>query len=200
VLTPPSGKSGTGMPWQERNECNAQCNPWDISMTGLNRLLDEKKLHLVFEVSLWFKAVFALSEIVAGVVAYLVPQRLFLTFVLWVTREEFAEDPHDLVANLLLHTVQHLSVGTQEFAAIYLLAHGVIKLWLIIGLLRERLWYYPVSMAVFGLFIVYQLYRLTFTHSIWLLLITALDVVILALTWHEYRFLKNARKTTTSIS
>jgi len=169
-------------------------------MTGLNRLLDEKKLHLVFEVSLWFKAVFALSEIVAGVVAYLVPQRLFLTFVLWVTREEFAEDPHDLVANLLLHTVQHLSVGTQEFAAIYLLAHGVIKLWLIIGLLRERLWYYPVSMAVFGLFIVYQLYRLTFTHSIWLLLITALDVVILALTWHEYRFLKNARKTTTSIS
>ena len=100
---------------------------------------------------------------------------------IWVTREEFAEDPHDLVANLLLHSVQHLSVGAQKFAAIYLLAHGVIKLWLIIGLPQETLWYYPVSMAVFGLFIVYQLYRSSFTHSIWLLLITALDVVILAL-------------------
>jgi len=164
---------------------------------GLNGVMDEKKLHLVFETSLWLKAVFALSEIVAGVAAFVVPQRLLLTFVLWVTRDEFAEDPRDLVANLLLHSVQHLSVGTQEFAGVYLLAHGVIKLWLIVGLLRRRFWYYPVSMAVFGLFIVYQCYRFSFTHSIWLLLITALDVVVLALTWHECRFLMNARKTAT---
>ncbi|MFT0167726.1 DUF2127 domain-containing protein [Paraburkholderia mimosarum] len=163
-------------------------------MLGLNRFLDEKKLRLAFEVSLWFKAAFALSEIVAGIATYFVSQQRFLTLVIWVTREEFAEDPHDLVANFLLHSVQHLSVGTQKFAAIYLLAHGVIKLWLIIGLLRERLWYYPVSMAVFGLFIIYQLYRFSFTHSIWLLLVTALDGVILALTWHEYRYRRNARK------
>ncbi|MEM5326412.1 DUF2127 domain-containing protein [Paraburkholderia sp. JHI2823] len=163
-------------------------------MPGLNRFLDEKRLRLAFEVSLWFKAAFALSEIVAGIATYFVSQQRFLTLVMWVTREEFAEDPHDLVANFLLHSVQHLSVGTQKFAAIYLLAHGVIKLWLIIGLLRERLWYYPVSMTVFGLFIIYQLYRFSFTHSIWLLLVTALDGVILALTWHEYRYLRSARK------
>ncbi|WP_445607611.1 DUF2127 domain-containing protein [Burkholderia contaminans] len=108
-------------------------------MIGLNKLLDGKKLHLVFELSLWFKAIFALSEIAAGVVTYFVPQRLFLTFVRLVTQDEFAEDPHDLVANFLLHTVQHLSVDTQKFAAIYLLGHGVIKLWLIIGLLCETL-------------------------------------------------------------
>lgn len=163
-------------------------------MPGLKQFLDEKKLHLAFEVSLWFKAAFALLEIVAGIATYFVSQQFFLTLVTWVTREEFAEDPHDLVANFLLHSVQHLSVGTQKFAAVYLLAHGVIKLWLIIGLLRERLWYYPVSMAVFGMFIIYQLYRFSFTHSIWLLLVTALDGVILALTWHEYRYLRNARK------
>ncbi|WP_028229859.1 DUF2127 domain-containing protein [Paraburkholderia mimosarum] len=163
-------------------------------MPGLKRFIDERKLRLAFEVSLWFKAAFALSEIVAGIATYFVSQQRFLTLVIWVTREEFAEDPHDLVANFLLHSVQHLSVGTQKFAAMYLLAHGVIKLWLIIGLLRERLWYYPVSMAVFGLFIIYQLYRFSFTHSIWLLLVTALDGVILALTWHEYRYLRNARK------
>lgn len=118
----------------------------------------------------------------------------FLSLVLWVTREEFAEDPHDLVANLLLHTVQHLSIGAQKFAAIYLLGHGVVKLWLIVGLLRQRLWYYPVSMIVFGLFIAYQLYRYTFTYSVWLLLVTVLDIVIIALTWHEYRYLRNRRR------
>lgn len=82
----------------------------------------------------------------------------------------------------------------------YLLGHGVLKLWLIVSLLRERLWYCPISMVVFGLFIAYQLYRYTFTYSIWLLLITALDIVILGLTWHEYRFLRNRRKTIMSDS
>lgn len=164
-------------------------------MTDPKKIFDHKYIHLAFEWSLWLKAAFALSEIAAGLATYFVPQQFFLTFVLWVTKKEFAEDPHDLVANFLLHTAQNISVGTQKFAAVYLLAHGLVKLWLIVGLLRERLWYFPVSIAVFGLFIVYQAYRYTFTHSGWLLLITALDVVVIAITWNEYRYLKKARKT-----
>jgi uncharacterized membrane protein len=166
-----------------------------ISVIDLKKLLDHKKIHLIFEFSLWLKAIFALSEIAAGAATYFVPQHLFVDLVLWVAKDEFAEDPHDLVANFLLHTVQNISVGTQKFAAVYLLAHGVVKLWLIVGLLRERLWYFPVSIMVFGLFIVYQVYRYTFTHSIWLLLITALDIVIIVITWHEYRYLRKQRET-----
>ena len=45
-------------------------------------------------------------------------------------------------------------------------------------------------MAIFGLFIVYQLYRLSLTHSLWLLVITAVDVLVIGLTWHEYRYLR----------
>lgn len=153
-----------------------------------------KNLHLLFELGLGFKAIFALAEIVAGVAAYLVPQRYFLALVTWVTREEFAEDPRDLLANFLLHSVQHLSVDAQRFAGLYLLGHGAIKLWLVIGLLRERLWYFPVSIVVFALFIVYQAYRYTYTHSVWLLLVTVLDIVVIALTWHEYRYLGRGRK------
>lgn len=163
-------------------------------MIASKKVLDEQKVRLVFEWSLWFKAIFAVSEVAAGAATYFVPQRLFLTLVLWVTKDEFAEDPHDLVANFLLHAVQHLSVDAQNFAAIYLVGHGVIKLWLIVGLLRKRLWYFPVSVMVFGLFIGYQIYRFTFTHSVWLLLVTALDIVIIVLTWHEYRYLSDERK------
>jgi Predicted membrane protein (DUF2127) len=54
----------------------------------------------------------------------------------------------------------------------------------------RRLWYYPVAIIVFALFIAYQLYRYTFSHSVWLLLITALDIIVIALTWHEYRFMR----------
>ncbi len=159
---------------------------------NIEKIWTEKNIHLLFEISLWLKGIFALLEIIAGIAAYFVSQQLLLTLVHWVTKEEFAEDPHDLIANYLLHSAQNLSIGTQDFAAIYLLAHGVIKLWLIIGLLRKRLWYYPVAMFVFGLFIVYQLYRFTFTHSVWLLFITALDVIVIALTRHEWRYLRRA--------
>ncbi|MFP6560371.1 DUF2127 domain-containing protein [Paraburkholderia sp. B3] len=155
----------------------------------LRNAFDEKKLFIAFEVSLWFKGVFALAEAVSGVAAYLASPRILLSLVLWVTRGEFAEDPHDLVAHCLLHSVQHLSVTAQKFAAVYLLAHGLLKLWLIVGLLRRRLWYYPVSMVVFAFFIAYQIYRYTLTHSVWLLLLTAMDAVVIALTWHEYRYL-----------
>lgn len=159
-------------------------------MHGDNSIWSERGIHLIFEVSLWLKGAFALSEIIAGIAAYFISQQFLLSIVQWVTKDEFAEDPHDLVANFLLHAAETLSVSTQKFAAIYLLAHGVIKLWLIVGLLRGRLWYYPVAIIVFALFIAYQLYRYTFTHSIWLLAITVLDVLVIALTGHEYRYLR----------
>nr|WP_230945803.1 hypothetical protein [Burkholderia cepacia] len=45
--------------------------------------------------------------------------------------------------------MQHLSVGTQRFAALYLPPYGIVMLWLIIALLRHRLWYYPTSIGIF---------------------------------------------------
>ena len=158
--------------------------------SGTRRLFSEKNIHLVFDVSLWVKAVFALGEIVSGIATYLVSKELLVQIVLLVTRAEFAEDPHDQLANYLLHTAQNLSIGARDFAAIYLIAHGVVKLWLIVGLLRKRLWYYPTAMVVFGLFIIYQIYRFAFTHSILLILITVLDLIVIGLTWHEWQYLR----------
>ena len=115
---------------------------------------------------------------------YWVSQHALLDLV----QAELAKDPRDLVANYLLHLAQNLSIGAQRFTASFLLSHGVVKLWLIIGLLRQKLWYYPLAAAVFGLFIVYQY---SFTNSLWLLVLSAVDVAVIALTWHEYRYLRS---------
>ncbi|MGE5104435.1 MAG: DUF2127 domain-containing protein [Betaproteobacteria bacterium] len=155
-----------------------------------SHFLEEKYLHRVFEVSLVLKAVFAVAEILAGIAAYFVTQQFLFRLVERMTREELLEDPRDFIANYLFQSAQHFSVSARNFTAVYLLSHGVIKLWLIIGLLRQKHGYYPVAMAIFGLFIVYQLYRLSLTHSLWLLVITAVDVLVIGLTWHEYRYLR----------
>lgn len=153
--------------------------------------LNERQIHFIFKVSLFLKGVFAFLEIMGGFLAYFIPRSFVLGLVGMLTQRELVEDPRDLVANYLLHAAQHLSVGTRHFAAIYLVSHGAIKLWLIIGLLRERLWYYPTALIVFGLFIVYQLYRFSFTHSPFLIFLTVVDLVVIVLTWHEYRYLKH---------
>jgi uncharacterized membrane protein len=151
--------------------------------------LTERRVRLIFEISLFVKGAFALIEMIGGAAAFVIPRGFVLHLISTLSQNELAEDPHDLVANYLLHSAQHLSISTQYFAAIYLLSHGAIKLWLIVGLLRERLWYYPTAMIVFGLFIIYQLYRFGLTQSAFLLVLTAVDVFVIALTWHEYRFM-----------
>jgi uncharacterized membrane protein len=157
-----------------------------------SRLLEEKNIHLVFEVSLFLKGAFAIAEVLAGIGVYFVTQQFLFRLVERVTREELLEDRRDWIANYLFQSAQHFSVSTRNFTAVYLLSHGVVKLWLIVGLLRGKLRYYPIAIAVFGLFILYQLYRFNLTHSVWLLLITAVDMVVIGLTWHEYGYLKRS--------
>ena len=81
-----------------------------------------------------------------------------------------------------------LTVDTEHFASIYLIAHGVAKLFIAWGLIREKLWAFPTALVVFGLFIVYQLYRFAHTHSITLALLITIDVVVCYLIWREYGF------------
>lgn len=152
------------------------------------------KLHAAFEISLAFKGLFAAAEILAGVFAWLVPPQFLLDIVQIITRTELTEDPNDPIATHLLQAAQGLSISGQHFAAIYLLSHGILKLWLIIGLWRGKLAYYPVTLVVFGLFIVYQLYRYSHTHSPMLLVLTIVDVLVIWLTLTEYRRLRLARQ------
>jgi uncharacterized membrane protein len=156
----------------------------------IRSLIDERSVRLIFHVSLWLKSAFALLEIVGGITAFAMSQKFLVKLASAVTQGELTEDPRDFIANILLRSAQTLSVSAQHFTAFYLCSHGVIKLWLIIGLLRRRLWYYPTAMVVFDLFILYQLYRFAFTHSLMLLLITVIDAVVIVLAWHEYRFLR----------
>ncbi len=156
----------------------------------MKQLFDDKNLHRAFEISLILKGVFALLEIVGGIVAYFITQQFLLNLILAFTQEELTQDPNDVLAQFLIRSAENFSISSQLFTSFYLLSHGIIKTFLIAGLLRGKLSYYPPAIIVFVFFIAYQLYRFNFTHSIWLLLITVLDVIVIWLTWHEYTYLR----------
>ena len=150
----------------------------------------EKALHDFFLISIWIKGLVGVIETVAGIALLFVTQQTLAALVVRWTDPELSEDSHDLIATWLRHSAEQWGAGTQTFASVYLLVHGLIKILLVAGLMRKKMWSYPASMWVLGGFIHYQCYRFTVTHSVWLVFLTLLDIVVVFLIFHEYRMRK----------
>ena len=155
--------------------------------------MNERRIHQMFEVSVLLKGAHALIECMGGLSLAFVSTGAIAALVNTLTQEELIEDPHDFVATHLLVLAQNFSVSSQHFYAFYLLSHGLVKIFLVIGLLNNRLWSYPASLAVMSLFIFYQLYRFFYTRSLGLIVLTVFDLIVMVLIWHEYRLLRRHR-------
>ncbi|MDE2562443.1 MAG: DUF2127 domain-containing protein [Sphingomonadales bacterium] len=153
--------------------------------------MNERRIHQAFEIGVILKGLDALVECVGGLLLFVTSTQWLVRWTELLTHEELTEDRHDLVANALLKAAHHLSVGTEHFYALYLLSHGLIKIAVVVGLLKEVLWAYPASLAVIAGFVAYQLYRYTYTHSAFLIALTVFDLVVMGLVWHEWRILKH---------
>jgi uncharacterized membrane protein len=147
----------------------------------------EKILHRSFLISVWLKGGAGLLETLAGIPLFFVTPKAMEALVVWLTAPELSEDPNDWIATTLGRAVKHFTADTALFAGAYLVIHGLIKISLVAGLLRGKLWAYPTSLWFLAAFIVYQCYRYAHTHSIWLVLLTIVDLIVAFLIWHEYQ-------------
>jgi uncharacterized membrane protein len=150
----------------------------------------DKIVHLLFNIGVIGKGIDGILEILGGILLFILSPERINDIVRLITQHELSEDPNDFVAHLLVQSLHHLSGDTKLFGAIFLLWHGAIKVWLVWALLHKRWWAYPVGIIAFAAFVVYQLYRYTHTHSIWLIGLSLLDVFVIVLTWLEYKRLK----------
>ena len=144
-------------------------------------------LHRLFWVSILVKGLDGVLETIGGILVLLASRADLTNVVIFLTAPELSEDPGDLVANYLRHVVLNLSANTKYFASIYLLFNGVVKVLLMIGILRGKLWSYRAALAFIAIFVGYQLYRFSHTHSLVLLGFMLFDVLTLYLVWREYR-------------
>lgn len=156
--------------------------------------MNERRVHQVFEISVLLKGAHALIECFGGLLLAFVSTDAIKQLVMLLTQSELVHDPNDFVATQLRDLAQALTINTQHFYAFYLLSHGLVKVLLVAGLLRNKLWAYPASLVVLGLFIVYQIYRFSYTHGIGLIVLTVFDVVVIWLIWHEYRLMRQHMK------
>jgi uncharacterized membrane protein len=149
-------------------------------------------VHVLFDIGAIAKGIDGVLEVIGGGLLLLVDPHQLHHLARFLLQHELSEDPDDIVATYLLHTSQHVSAGTQTFAAAYLLWHGVVKVGLVTGLLLRQRWAYPAAIVAFLLFLAYQLYRYTHTYSAELLVLSVFDVFIIVLTWLEYTRLRTS--------
>jgi uncharacterized membrane protein len=143
------------------------------------------------------KGIDGLLEATGGVLLWFIKPEALGDFLQAIFQHELSRDPHDFFAAHLMHASERLAHSDPLFASIYLLTHGLVKAALSILLWMNKLWAYPLAIAVFSAFSVYQVYRYIHTHATFLLVLTLFDAVIVYLTWEEYRVEKARRDAAT---
>ena len=154
----------------------------------------ESSIHRMFEAGVILKGMHALLELVTGVAILAVSPVAVSNFFLALAQLEHSRGWPDFITNFLVRLSEGILRGEQHFAGIYLLAHGLINAGLVIGLLADAVWSYPISLAAIALFMAYQVYRYAYTRGIGLLLLTLYDAAVWWLVWHEYGVVRQTRR------
>lgn len=148
-------------------------------------------LHKSFKIGILLKGIDAILQMVGGtLLVFLNPHRLSKIVVL-LTQHELSEDPRDIIANFIVKSSMGFNLSTQYFGVFYLISHGIIKLILVIMLWKKKMFAYPLTVFFLALFIIYQIYRYMLSHSVWLIVLTIFDIIMIILTFIEYKNINN---------
>jgi uncharacterized membrane protein len=138
--------------------------------------MQQKRIHQLFQISVALKGLHGIVEIAGGLALALFSTDSILRLI-------YRFDSHHWVA-------RHFSTGEHRYYIFFFLSHGALNLALAVALLLEKLWAYPAAFAILALFIALQLFRFTHVHDPGLVVFSILDVIVIALAWHEYQLLR----------
>ncbi len=156
-----------------------------------------KIIHDLFEATVLIKGINGLWEIVVGILFLFFKTETIQKSIIFFTGNEKVSGSGHFTKNYLITQANNFSLSTQHFIAFYFLFYGIVNIFLVISLLKGKIWAYPTAIIFFILFILYQWYRFFLHHSGLLLFFTIFDILLVSLTWLEYRriSLKDAKKT-----
>lgn len=153
---------------------------------------DHRSLDRAFRITVGLKGLDGILEVIGGLVLLFVSPDSISHFIRFLTAHELAQDPNDFIARHLLHSASQLTHSSTVYGGIYLLSHGVAKVVLVVLVLKDKLWAYPWMIGLIAVFIAYQVYRLTYKVSFGLIVLTLFDMLVIWLTWREYRIKRTA--------
>lgn len=157
--------------------------------------MQAKTTDRLFKVAIALKGIDGGAQLIGGLILAFIPSSVVTGIVHSIVTRDLLGDPNGTLATHLQTAAANFAGGsTKTFAVAYLIAHGVIKLGLVIALARKVLPMYPVAAVVLAAFVVYEIVRAIHTHSIALPFFAALDVIIIILVMREFVQLRRERR------
>ena len=141
----------------------------------------------LFRLALLVKAVDGGAELVGALALLLVSGAAVQRLTADVLSHDLLGPPDGVLARHFVAGTAEFASGNRTFTVVYLGLHGLVKLALVVGLLRQWRPAYPAAIVVLGLFVGYEICRSVVTGSILLPFLAALDVAVIVLVAREYR-------------
>ena len=146
---------------------------------------------LLFRLAVIVKGADGVLQLLGALVLTVIPPSLITGTANAVITRDLLGDQNGLLAHHLSRAAADFANGsTRTFAVWYLLLHGLVKICLVIALSRKVVAAFPVACVVLLSFVGYEVLRAVRTDSIALAAFAAVDLVIIALVWREFRRLR----------
>lgn len=156
--------------------------------------ISSKKINFLFYIGLAAKGLNGLFECIGAYFLFILKQEWIDKFMTSVVIPELRQDPSDKIMNYFYNLGHTLSIDSQRSVAVYMMLHGAIKLIFICLLFKKVLWAFPASVAVFGLLLMYEIYKFIHLHSFLLLVLIAIDIAFVGVIILEYWNIKKCGK------
>jgi uncharacterized membrane protein len=150
----------------------------------------DKILHDLFNVTILIKGINGVWEIIVGVLFLIFKRETIYRAIITLTEQKIVSGLSHSANNYVIRQANNFSTNTKYFIAFYFLFYGVVNIFLVVSLLRGKLWAYPTAILFFIFFILYQFYIFFLRRSSLLLLFTIFDVCLVFLAWLEYQRVK----------
>ena len=152
---------------------------------------DKSFVHRAFWVSLVIKGIDGALQLAGGIIVlFIEPGTLGKTYRYWSRYLFTSKHRGNPEAAFIRDAATSFHMSIELLVAIYLLVHGIIKVLLVYGLLKERLWVFPAAFVGFGFFLTLEIYRIN-AHFYWgIMILMCLDVFVISMVWLEYKKVK----------
>ena len=148
---------------------------------------EEKRTRTYFLGSVLLKGAISLAEMLAALVALIIPVSMLTEWTLYCVRLVLPLPLLAIAEPRIVSAGAALSLVGGGLIAFYLFTRGFIKLALIVAMLKQYVFAYPWSLVVLAAFVIYQIYELVHTHSLGILAVTLFDLVVMWFIWKEWR-------------
>ncbi len=142
---------------------------------------------LLFRLGMYWRILYGTVRFVFGFFALRLVGTPLSELFYRLMRHEVLSDPGDLVLNVIGSFLDNHAYKVTYFLAIYFIIWGAIEVVLSINLLKKHVWAFPTSIYLIIALMVYEIYRVTRTHSLILLGVIFVDLFLIWVIRHEYR-------------